>query len=295
MKTAKKTIKKVSLIGLGQMGKKLAQMYMDSGYEITVWNRTREKTREFEDVNIAEHAQEAIARSPFIIICVYDNSATLSILNSLADQDVLEGKTIVNLTTGGPDETSEIEKIISTQKGNYINGAIQVAPDQMGLESTTVLLSGNKKAYDYQKPAFDVLGGNLKYLGEKAAASSAMDLATLTWLYGSYIGLIYGVSLGQKYGLNLEDYSQIIGEITPGFTEFFQYEIDVINRGDYRITQSPLPISIAATQRIADSFKELDVLREFPEAVKNILKHAGEKGLGNEELAAIVKVINKQV
>ncbi|RNL80790.1 NAD(P)-dependent oxidoreductase [Sinomicrobium pectinilyticum] len=295
MRTAKKTIKKVSLIGLGQMGRKMARMYIDAGYEVTLWNRTLEKTREFEDVNITESAQDAIARSPFVIICVYDNSATLDILNNLADQGVLEGKTIVNLTTGGPDEALEIEKIVSAQKGNYINGAIQVAPDQMGKESTTILLSGNKKAYDEHRSTFDILGGNLKFLGEKAAASSAMDLATLTWLYGSYIGLIYGVSLGQKYGLDLEDYSRIIGEITPGFTEFFQYEIDVINRGDYSITQSPLPISIAATQRIADSFKELNVLREFPEAIKNILEQAGEKGLGNEELAAIIKVINKQV
>ncbi|MFC3199479.1 hypothetical protein ACFOET_17790, partial [Parapedobacter deserti] len=189
------------------------------------------------------------------------------------------GKTILNLTTGSPKEASQIEAILSEKGGHYINGALQVAPDQMGLESTTVLLSGNSNVYLQNKSVVDVLGGNLKYLGENPSASSAMDLATLTWLYGSYIGLIYGVKLSRQYGLKLEDYSVIIGEITPGFTDFFKHEIDVINRADYQVTQSPLSISVAATQRIADSFKELDVLQEFPKTLAEILNKAHHKGL----------------
>ncbi|WP_257670422.1 NAD(P)-dependent oxidoreductase [Parapedobacter tibetensis] len=293
MKTTKKANGKVSVLGLGQMGRKLVQLYVDAGYEVTVWNRTKSKALDLENVKIADHAAEAIASSTLIIICVYDNKGTFGILESLADQQILAHKTIVNLTTGSPKEAGEIEKIISAHGGHYINGAIQAAPDQMGLENTTILLSGNKNAYQQHKGALDILGGNLKHLSEKAAASSAMDLATLTWLYGSYIGLIYGVKLSQWYGLNLEDYGTIIGEITPGFTEFFKYEIDVINREDYRITQSPLTISVAATQRIADTFKELDVLQEFPAVLANILEKADRKGLANEELAAIVKVIDK--
>lgn len=74
---------------------------------------------------------------------------------------------------------------------------------------------------------------------------------------------------------------------------FFKHEIDVINREDYRITQSPLPISVSATQRIADSFKELDVIQEFPQTLARILAEADRKGLYNEELASIIKVIGK--
>jgi 3-hydroxyisobutyrate dehydrogenase-like beta-hydroxyacid dehydrogenase len=115
----------------------------------------------------------------------------------------------------------------------------------------------------------------------------------LTLLYGSYIGLIYGVKLSQQYGLKLEDYSKIVGEITPGFTDFFKHEIEVINRGDYQITQSPLPISVAATRRIADSFKELEILQEFPEILAKILAEASQQGLDNKELAAVIKVIER--
>lgn len=294
MTTTEKT-KRISVIGLGQMGKKLAQLYHKSGYEVTVWNRSKSRTTDLEYVNNAITAYEAISAGALSVICVIDNNAVLEIIEGLSDKNIVAGKTILNLTTGSPAEASALEAIISRNGGSYINGALQVAPDQMGLEGTTVLLSGNRTAYEQNKFFLDVLGGNLKYLGEKAAAASAMDLATLTWLYGSYIGLIYGVKLSQQYGLQLEDFSTIVGEITPGFTEFFKHEIDVINRGDFTISQSPLPISVAATRRIAESFEGLDVIQEFPKALAGILEEADHKGLHKQELAAIIKVIGKQM
>ncbi len=293
MATEKKA-NKVSIIGLGQMGKKIAQLYIDAGFEVIVWNRSKSKASGLKNAKIADSVQEAITGSTLNIICVYDNNATIEILESLTDKKILVDKTILNLTTGSPEEASKIEEIITEQGGYYINGAIQVAPDQMGLNDTTILMAGNKNAYQQNKSSLDILGGNLKHLSENASASSAMDLATLTWLYGSYIGLIYAVKLCQQYGLKLEDFSAIIGEIIPGFTIFFKHEIDVINSGDYSITQSPLPISVAATKRIADSFKALNVNQEFPEILARILEEASQKGLENEELAAIIKVIEKK-
>jgi 3-hydroxyisobutyrate dehydrogenase-like beta-hydroxyacid dehydrogenase len=291
MKTTEQS-KKISVIGLGQMGRKIAQLYLEAGFEVTGWNRTKAKAKDLNNIILVDDVSEAIKRSPISIICVYDNNGTLEILQNIQDKSILLNKTIVNFTTGSPKEAAEIETIVTSQTGIYINGAIQVAPDQMGLESTTILLAGNAKVYDQNKAILDVLGGNLKYLSETPSAASAMDLATLTLLYGSYIGLIYAVKLCQEYDLNLEDFSAIVGEVSPGYTDFFKYEIDVIKRGDFTITQSPLPISVASTKRIAESFKELKVLQEFPKVLANILNKADREGLSNEELAAIIKVIS---
>jgi len=292
--TTSNELNRISIIGLGQMGKKIAQLYIDAGYEVTVWNRTKNKGSDLKDVKIANSAYEAMNSSKISIICVLDNNATFEILDSLTNKEFLVGKIIFNLTTGSPKEASEIEAIITNQGGEYFNGAIQVAPEQMGLKDTTLLVSGNRTIFLQHKSSLVILGGHIKYLGEKASASSAMDLATLTWLYGSYMGLIYAVTLCQQYNLKLEDFSAIVGEVTPGYTDFFKYEIDVIKRGDYRITQSPLSISVAATQRIADSFKELNVIQEFPQILAKILEKANRKGLDDEELAAIIKVIDSQ-
>ena len=124
--------KEVSIIGLGKMGRKLAQLYVDAGFKVTVWNRTSGKSKELDGVQVAQNAEAAILENTLSIICVHDNAATLEILNSLQDKTRLAGKTVLNLTTGSPAEVEELETLLIEYGGYYLNGAIQAAPDQMG-------------------------------------------------------------------------------------------------------------------------------------------------------------------
>jgi 3-hydroxyisobutyrate dehydrogenase-like beta-hydroxyacid dehydrogenase len=286
--------KKISVIGMGQMGKRIAELYSSRGFDVMVWNRTPGKANKIQNVKIARNVNDAFQHSSMQIICVYDNNATLEIINQIHDKSILSTNTIINFTTGSPAEAENLETIINEAGGHYINGAIQVAPDQMGLPDTTILMGGDSVAYKKAEDDLKILGGNLKHLGEKAASSCAMDLATLTWLYGSYIGLIYGIKLSEAFGLKLDDFGQIISEIVPGFTAFFRHEVNVVATKNYSVTQSPLEISVSATKRIADTFKSLPLAQEFPQIMSSILSEAGTKYSGaGKEVAIIAKIIDK--
>lgn len=285
--------KKVAVIGLGTMGRKLAQMYAEAGFEVYVWNRTSSRAYTLKNVKVAESAEAAILAVSLVIICVYDNQATMEILDSL-DKKILARKVILNFTTGTPSEAEQLETMINQHNGNYLNGAIQVAPDQMGLPDTTILMAGDHAVFEQHGREINVLGGNIKYLNTKAAASPAMDLAALSWLYGSYIGLIYGVKLCQAFDLKLSDYGKIIGEIQPGFGEFFKHSINQIDHEQWEITQSPLSISVSATQRIANTLKELPLAQEFPQIIASMFQEANSRGLAEKEVIAIIKVIERE-
>jgi 3-hydroxyisobutyrate dehydrogenase-like beta-hydroxyacid dehydrogenase len=284
--------KKVSVNGLGQMGRRIAELYVNAGYEVSVWNRTRSKADALKNVKVMSTFEESVDQGDFHIICVLDNTGTHQMIESLSDKSILTGKTFFNFTTGSPKEVEELENLLNQLSGQYLNGAIQVAPDQMGLKETTILMGGRREVLKKYDAELQVLGGNVRHVGEKAATSSAMDLATLTWLYGSYIGLIYGVKLSQASGLRLSDYEEIIGDVVPGFTDFFKHQIKTISQGNFEVTQSPLEISVSATKRIADMFKELAVAQEFPDIIASILKKAdGEYGGANKEVAILAKTI----
>lgn len=290
-----KNEKQISIIGLGQMGRRIAQLYSEAGFDVTAWNRTPNKDLQLAKIKIEASLQDAIRKNVLTIICVYDNAATNQILNTLPDPAILKGRTLVNLTTGSPNEVEDLEKLLRKRGGNYLNGAIQVAPDQMGLPETTILMGGDSFTMKQYDAELRVLGGNLRHLGEAAAASSAMDLATLTWLYGSFMGVMYGVKLCEAFGLKLQDFAAIIEEIVPGFTAFFKHEINMISEDNYEISQSPLQISVSATKRIADTFKGLQVAQEFPQIISDILKQAdAEYGSKEKELAVLAKVIEKK-
>lgn len=286
--------KEVTVIGLGQMGKKIAEMFVQKDYDVTVWNRTEAKVKSVAAVKIEKRVEDALAQSIVSIICVYDNRAVMEILKDVRDKKVFAGKAIINFTTGSPEEARKLESWLAGLGATYLNGAIQVAPDQMGLPDTTILMGGNREALASYKEILDVLGGNIKFLGEHASASPAMDMATLSWVYGSYVGLMYGVALCQSEGINLKDYSTIIGEIAPGFLEFYKHEINMIREGNFDITQSPLSISIGASQRIADTIKAIGSDTSFTDVIASLLLKAKDKGYEHQEVAALIKVISGQ-
>jgi 3-hydroxyisobutyrate dehydrogenase-like beta-hydroxyacid dehydrogenase len=286
--------KKISVIGLGQMGKKIAELFVQKEYDVTVWNRTEEKAKHMIASKSTKKVEEAIAQSPVSIICVLDNAAVSDVLSSVSHKDVFANKIVINFTTGSPDEVKKLDSWLTSLGAAYLNGAIQVAPDQMGLQDTTLLMGGNYEAFASCREILAVLGGNIKFLGAQASASPAMDMATLSWVYGSYVGLMYGVALCQKEGINLEEYRSIIGEIAPGFLEFYKYEVDTIREGNFNITQSPLSISIGASQRIADTVKAMGLDTAFTDVIANLLRRAKDEGYEHQEVAAIIKVITNQ-
>ena len=283
--------KKISVIGLGQMGKKIAEMFVQKGFEVTVWNRTKEKATVANNTKIAKDVEEAVAQSKVSIICVLDNIAVTEILTRIDSKNILTGKIIINFTTGTPGEVKRLESRLANLGASYLNGAIQVAPDQMGLPDTTILMGGNKESFAMCQDILAVLGGNIKFLGEHASASPAMDMATLSWVYGSYVGLMYGVAFCQKEGINLEDYRTIVGEIAPSFLEFYKHEINMIRQGNFNITQSPLSISVGASQRIADTVRSMGLDTDFTDVIAGLLRKAKDKGYEQEEVAALIKVI----
>lgn len=283
--------KEITIIGLGQMGTRLAELLVAGGYTVSVWNRTRAKADGIAGVKVFENLDEAIAQSPLVVLCVLDYEAVNRIMDGISDKSILAGKTLINFTTADPQEAEALEATLAGLNAGYINGAIQVAPDQMGLPETTIIVSGNKQHFEYSRSALAVFGGNIKYLGDRAALASAMDLATLTWLYGSYAGLIHGIVLSQKTGLSLSAFGEILGEITPGFTEFFKHQIGIVEKGDFTISQSPMSISIAATQRIHDAFRNAGAQTDFVKTISDLLQKAESRGLANQEVAALVKVV----
>lgn len=58
---------KIAVIGLGNMGQPIARNVLQAGYELTVYNRTKQKTEEL----VTEGAQAAdtprLAQSPLIL------------------------------------------------------------------------------------------------------------------------------------------------------------------------------------------------------------------------------------
>ncbi|MEJ7686504.1 MAG: hypothetical protein WKG52_05620 [Variovorax sp.] len=74
----------------------------------------------------------------------------------------------------------------------------------MGSPPTPILASGAAPALAAAQPALQVFCGGVAYLGEKPSLASAMDFATLSYVYGALIGFFHGVRIAESEGLGVD-------------------------------------------------------------------------------------------
>lgn len=286
-----KTTKEVTVLGLGMMGSKLASLLLESGYKVTIWNRSPQKAAALVEQGavLADSAAAAISASPIVVMCVYDYKAANEILFPAGT--AMAGKVLVQLTSGSPAEARESEVWAKQHSAEYIDGGIQAAPSQMGRPDTPILLSGAESAYRKSEEVLKVFGGNLTYLGEKIGAASAMDLATLSAIYGTVVGFFHGARIMESEGFPVDEYANVVAGITPTFGDFLKHEGHVIQSGDFTISESPLSISVEAVDRILQQANEARIHNGFPKYTAGLLKQAADAGYAGEELAALIKVL----
>jgi 3-hydroxyisobutyrate dehydrogenase-like beta-hydroxyacid dehydrogenase len=287
--------KQITVLGLGSMGQTLARLYLDKGYEVTVWNRTAGKADALaaRGAVAARSAAEAVRASPVAVMCVYDYRAADAILAREGVAAALDGRLLVQLTTGSPQDARDAEAWAHRQGASYLEGAIQAAPDQMGRPDTPILVSGAEAVFRSAEPLLRVLGGGIVYLGGKASAAAAMDLATLSTIYGTLLGFLHGARVAEHEGFDVAEYGRIVAGIMPTFAGFLQHEGGVIQSGDFAISQSPMRISIEATQRILQTAQQAGINSEFPAFAAGLFRRADAAGLGGEEVAALIKLLRR--
>jgi 3-hydroxyisobutyrate dehydrogenase-like beta-hydroxyacid dehydrogenase len=285
----------VTVLGLGAMGATIAKLFLGKGRAVTVWNRTDGKANvpKLAGVAVAPTAEAAVAASPLIVICVYDYQAAKSILAAPGVANAIAGKTLVHLTTGSPGDAREMSAWASAHGATCLDGAIQTAPSQMGRADTPILISGDQGAFETWRSVLADLAGNYVNLGARIDAAATMDLATLSYVYGAFVGFLHGAPISESENLDVAQFGKLVSDISPSFGAFFAHEGRVIQSGDFKITESPLRISVEATKRIHDFSKSRHLNTEFTELANRLLQRADAAGLGGEELAALIKVMRK--
>ncbi|WP_395316855.1 NAD(P)-dependent oxidoreductase [Variovorax sp. UC74_104] len=285
--------KEVSVLGLGAMGETIARLYLEQGYRVTVWNRTTGKADALvaKGAVLARSASEAVRAARVVVMCVYDYRAAEAIFALDGVAAAMDGRLLVQLTTGSPQDARDAQAWANARGAAYLEGAIQAAPDQMAQPDTPLLVSGARPVFDEAQPWLKALAGGIVYLGEAASAAAAMDLATLSTVYGTMLGFIHGARIAEHEGFDVAEYGRIVAGIMPTFAGFLQHEGSVIQSGDFAISQSPMRISVEATRRILQSAQDSGIDTGFPAFAAGIFQRADEAGLGGEELAALIKLL----
>ena len=282
----------VSLIGLGPMGIALARA-LQSRHTLTVWNRTAERATPIlgQGTVLAPSALAAVQASPVVLVCVADYAASRSILASPGVADALRGKVLVQLSTGTPQDAREDWAALSGVA--YLDGALLATPGQIGRPDTPLFISGEERALGSCRPVLEAIAGNILYMGEPIGNAAAWDLATLSCMFGAMSGFFHGVRICESEGLKVNEFSQMIGAISPVLGEMISAEGEAIHAGRYGQPESSMATCAGSGRLFVKQAREAKLDASFPDFLMGLFDRALDAGFANERLAAMIKVLRQ--
>lgn len=194
---------KVAWLGLGQMGAPMAARVLDAGHEVTVWNRSEDKGGELVEKGArrASSPADAMSQSEIAITMLASPAALDEVLFGEAEAArALEGKTLVEMSTVGPDcilETAAKLPESTELLDAPVLGSVAQATDG----SLKILVGGSRESFDGHRALLEALG-TPTYFGPQGAGAAMKlvansTLGALTTALGEALGLADALGLDQ--------------------------------------------------------------------------------------------------
>src|SRR2546421_12734088 len=226
----------IGFIGMGHMGSHMAPRLLSAGYQLTIYDRTREKAQAIQGATVAGTPKEAAAHSDVVISIVTDDAAQEEIMfgpnGALAGPHA--GSVIIDMSTVSPSASRRLYKAAQEKGVAMIDAAVSGSVPQVDQGSLVIFVGGQQETYQQCKPILDVLGKNSFYMGASGMGTT-MKLVVNTLLGLGMQALAEAMALGEKAGLEKGLLLDVLGQ-TAVLTAGQKSKLDNVRREQYPTT-----------------------------------------------------------
>ncbi len=287
---------KIGFIGLGVMGGPMAGHLSKSGFQVSVFNRTYEKSSKWTSQykgTVCDSLSGLGSSSEFIILCVRNDQDVKDIING--KQGIIDslkpGTIIIDHTTTSADLSKKINELLSGIGCFYIDAPI--SGGQLGAESGTlsIMAGGDKKAFDASKKILTSYSKFYKYMGS-SGSGQLTKMVNQICIAGLIQALAEGINFSAKVGLNTAD---VMDVITKGAAQSWQMEnrwqtmVDDEYDFGFAVDLMRKDLDIVLKQA-----KEINMELEITDLVNNYYKEIQELGGGSWDTSSLLKRIKKE-
>lgn len=277
----------VTVLGLGRMGSALAAALLAAGHPTTVWNRTPAKAEALA-AGGAVHAETvagAVTASDLVLVCVWDYDAVRALLDPVAAS--LAGRTLVNLTSGSPEQAREMAAWAAGHSIGYLDGGIMTTPDGVGRSASMFLYGGPSGVLAAHRDTLAVLGDPVD-LGTDPGLASLYDAGLLGLMWSVFGGWLHATALVGADGVAASDFTPVavrwLGTVS-GFMERYAGQIDA---GHYPGDDATIDVQLAAVEHLLHAGRERGIDGRLPELHRELMAKAVAEGNGGDSYARLV-------
>jgi 3-hydroxyisobutyrate dehydrogenase len=208
---------KIAFLGTGLMGAGFVRHMLETGHEVTAWNRSADKAQALTQygAKAAATAEEAVAGAEHIHVSLSDDASVDAVLEPLAGA-IPDHVWIIDHTTTAPTPTRERAERWRQRGKKFVHAPVFMAPSNCLAGTGIMLISGPEASYKALQPMLATMTGNVVYLGEAPDRAAAFKLfGNMTLLV--MLGALADVNrLAHACGVSTQDAFSLFSQFNPG-------------------------------------------------------------------------------
>ncbi len=279
---------KITFIGLGIMGSRMAANLLKNGLEVTVYNRSMEATKllEKEGAKVAKTPVEAVVDSDIVFSMLSTPEVVTSIF--FGKEGVLAGmkKEAIwaDCTTVNPSFSLKAAEEAKKQGIRFLDTPVAGTKPQAQNAELVFFVGADKELLAEVEPYLKFMGQKILNIGETGKGASFKMLVNIM-LAQSMLIFSESVLLGEKMGIDKDFLLNMLPNLVVS-APFTKFKAEMVRNNNYEV-QFPLEWMQKDLHLAAVTAYELNQPLYLTNLTKELYAAANNNGMGRLDFAAI--------
>jgi 3-hydroxyisobutyrate dehydrogenase len=285
---------KLGFVGIGYMGRPIAQRLLEAGFKLTAYDRDRSKAEDLirYGATVAEDVSELSTGCDTVLSCLPTDEAVLSIYGGPDGvfANAHRGSLVIDMSTVYPETSQQLSRLGSERGVDVLDVTISGSTPAAERGLLTLFGGGDQTRFAAAESIFRAIARNYFYLGPNGSGAT-MKLVVNALLGIGMQAIAEAVALGEKAGLDRHRLLEVLSYtavVAPAHLGKLQRAMN----GDYS-PQFPLRLMNKDFGLIFNLAASLGV--RMPAAAAAFEVNARQSDLGAEQdFSAVILQMEKQ-
>ena len=284
--------KNIGFIGLGNVGKKIANNLIKNGYNLYINDlNQKSSTKLLQNGAIWCQSIDTLINNVSVFITCLPSPKSVKKVLSDSLPLITQGHLWIEMSTTDEEDMKSLAKLIINKNAEVIEAPISGGQHRAESGNISVLVGGNRDSFNRSFPILSCIGHNILHCGEIGKAST---LKVVT----NYLASINLLAIGEalmvckKYGIDLKTAYEGI-KISSGNSFVHETESQVILNGSYDVG-----FTMDLVCKDLGLFEKLTKKFQIPAKISNLMFSIfqnGRKKYGDRALStSIVKILEEE-
>jgi 3-hydroxyisobutyrate dehydrogenase len=285
---------RVGFIGLGIMGRGMANNLLKAGFSVRVWNRTASRMDPFVEAGAEAGSSPAdvAAHSDIIVTCVSDTPDVEAVI--LGENGVIHGVSagdlVIDCSTISPKVTREIAAKLNQKGAHMLDAPISGGSEGAAKGTLSIMIGGEAAQVERAMPVLQAMGKTITHVGDQGAGQM-VKLVNQILVVGNALAMSEALVFAQAGGLDLRKTLDAVKGGAAGSWMLSNRGPQILER-DWRpgftvnLQQKDLRLVLEAADQLAVPLPGTSL-------VFNMYRPLEAQGLGEEGNHALIKALER--